>query len=260
MPNYPQPTEWFQNHFGDHSLAAMKAFVAAGRGAHERSLNAKIGSELKSNDAYGSFWLSLPEELVAHLTFLPAAEILRPHRSRYDLLVYNGAVIFPAKCASDSAGPDKLKLRTSRLRKQLFSLESRMVDEPLDFGDFDFDAESDTPPLVPDFGSATALILIAYDCTARGGLQHVYVGEATLLDDGTVNWLYREELPLLALSEGQATLTLVTDALAPRFYDAPLPESSLELREPGEDLDVEEIEGPQVAEDDKTEGTTDDGR
>lgn len=258
MPESPQPTKWFQDQFGDNSITAMKALAAAGHAAHERSLDAKAGSKLRTDDAYGSFWLSLPEELVSYLAFLPGVEILRPHRSRYDLLVYNGAVIFPAKCANDSAGPDKLKLRTSRLRKQLFALETRVADEPLDFGDFDFDfdPETDTPPLVPDFGSATALILVAYDCTARGGLQHIYVGEATLLDDGTVSWIYREELPLRALDYETILLSLVTDEPPTRFDDAPIPESILELRQPDANLEADEIEDPAVERD--ATGTTDD--
>ncbi len=259
MPDFPQPTEWFSSRFGDHSIEVMKALVAAGRAAHERSRDAKDGSKLKSNDAYGSsFWLCLPEELVNTLSFLPAAEILRPKRSRYDLLVFNGAVMFPAKCANDSGGPDKLKLRTSRLRTQLFSLESRFVHEVLDFGDFDFDAAKDTPPLVPDFGSATALVLIAYDCSARGGLQSIYIGEAKLLEDGTVNWLYREELPLRTLTEGPSALTLV-DSAAPRFDNAPIPEAALELRLPGENLNEEELVNPATAQTAST-GTGDDER
>ena len=260
MPDSPQPTEWLTSRFGNDSLAVMKALVAAGQAAHERSRDAKDGSRLKSNDAYGSsFWLCLPEELVSKLSFLPNAEILRPHRSRYDLLVFNGSVLFPAKCANDSGGPDNLKLRTSRLRTQLFSLETRSVDESLDFGDYDFDAESDTPPLVPDFGSATALILIAYDCSAHGGLQNIYIGEAKLLEDGTVNWLYREALPLRSLIEDPTTLTLV-DTETPRFDDAPIPETVLELRQPGENVDEEELKDPAATEEDSSTGTGDDDR
>lgn len=212
------PSEWFTNHFGDHSLAVMKALVAAGHAAHDRSLEAKTGSKLKTNDAYGAtFWISLPQELITHLAFLPGVEILHPHRSRYDLIVFNNTVVFPVKMGADSTGPDNIKLRPSAMRHRLFRLESRdSAMQPLDFAEFDFGQDSDTLPTAADFGSASSLALVAFDCTARGGLQHIYVGDAVMLEDGAVVWKYKEELPLAALAEETATVTLISDRLAPR--------------------------------------------
>lgn len=248
MPDSPEPTEWFENHFGDHSLDVMKALVAAGQSAHDRSLDAKAGSKLKSNDAYGSsFWLSLPEEIVAGLAFLPGAEIQKPQRSRYELIVFNGIVIFAAKCPGDSSGPDDIKLRPSRLRRDLFSLETRATaDDPLDFGDFDFETDEAGAHFVPGLGSASGLILVAYDCTARAGLQRVYVGDANLLEDGTVVWLYQEELPVHVLSDESTVLTLLADQPAPRFDDAPLPPTTLGLRVREETPEADELVGKDV--------------
>ena len=174
MPDSLTPSEWFNDHFGDHSLAVMKELVAAGQAAHIRSLEAKAGSKLRTNDAYGaSFWLVLPEEIVTHLTFLPGVEILKPRRGRYELIVFENAMLFPSRIGGDSAAPDSIKLRTSKVRHEMFSLESRTSpDEPLSFESLDYEDETVGPRYVADFGSATSLIFAAYDCSARGGLQH----------------------------------------------------------------------------------------
>ncbi len=236
------PSEWFINHFEDHSVAVMKALVAAGRSAHERSLEAKAGSRLKTNDAYGAtFWLSLPQELVAHLAFLPAAELLHPHRSRYDLIVFRDTVVLPVKMGADSTGPDNIKLRPSAVRQRLFRLEKReSAMQTLDFEEFDLGQDS----AATDFGSASSLALVAFDCTARGGLQHIYVGDALMMTDGAVIWTYKEELPLAALTGDTSSLTLISDRPAPRFDDATPPAPVLELRTPGDGNEVEEVADP----------------
>lgn len=90
------------------SQSVMLALAKAGRAAHERSLDAKTGSQLASNEAYGSFWVILPEEVSAHLAFLPGREVIRPTGSRYDLVVFDGTLIFPAKCGRGSSGADQL--------------------------------------------------------------------------------------------------------------------------------------------------------
>ena len=151
--------------------------------------------------------------------------------------------LFPSRSAV-TAAPDSIKLRTSKVRHEMFSLESRTsLDEPLSFESLDYEEETVGPRHVADFGSATSLIFAAYDCSARGGLQHVYVGDATLQEDGSVVWLYREELPMRAL-EDATTLTLITDEVAPRFDDSAPPTTTLEIRNPGENAEDEELADP----------------
>lgn len=231
MQKPPEPSEWFVSHFGEHSIAVMAALVAAGAQAQERSLEAKIGSQLRTNDAYGSFWLSLREEVVAHLAFLPGLETVRPTRGRYSLPVFDHVAIFSAKCPAGTAGPDRIKLRKSRVVANIFGIEKRITAQtPLDFSSLEDDEEAEALPPVPaSLGGATKLIFVAYDCTAQGGMQHIYIGEAALPEDGSVQWIYREELPLNAFSGVPAPLALVNDEPARRFDDAPLPVNVLEL-------------------------------
>lgn len=258
MNELPEPSPWFINHFGEHSQSAMLALTRAGRAAHERSLDAKTGSQLTSNEAYGSFWVILPEEVSAHLAFLPGREVVRPTGSRYDLVVFNGTLVFPAKCGRGSSGADRIRLGRSEFRRRVFSLEDEVSKNMKGQLEFDFDLEGDLDAAVKDgsFGSATRVSLVAYDVSARGGLQHIYVGEANLEASGLVTWHYREKLPLHLLDgEGPALAGLSEPSVA-RFDDAPLPESELTLRNPSE-LPSTNIDTGAVAKT-GTEGATDD--
>ncbi|MCT2977624.1 hypothetical protein EFN79_02360 [Propionibacterium freudenreichii] len=243
MSELPEPSAWFTEHFGEYSQRVMLALANAGRAAHERSLDAKTGSQLATNEAYGSFWVSLPEEVVAHLDFLPGHEVIRPAGSRYDLIVFDGTLIFPAKCGRGSCAVDRIRLGQSGLRRRVFSLEDNTVSVRQEQLDFDFSLDNDLDAALKDgsFGSATRVVLIAYDASARGGLQHVYVGDAALDSSGLVTWRYREELPLRLL-DGEGTALAGLGELAARFDDAPLPESDLTLRSTSELLSGEDDE------------------
>ena len=227
------PTPWFFGKFGAHSVDVMAALIAAGYSAHERSLDAKAGSQLKSNDAYGSFWLSLREEIVSNLRFLPGVDKVRPTRGRYELPLYNGMVLFGSKVPVGT-DPDKIKLKNSGVTKSVFSLEGRGVsDQPLDFSSLGYEEtqEDYLPPLPASFSNATSLLYLAFECSARAGLRRVSVGDATLLDDGHVRWLHREELPLAAFSADWSVPRLVDDAPPRRFDDGPIPAVELSLRD-----------------------------
>lgn len=258
MNELPEPSPWFIDRFGEHSQSVMLALAKAGRAAHERSLDAKAGSQLTSNEAYGSFWVILPEEVATHLAFLPGREVVRPTGSRYDLVVFADTLVFPAKCGRGSSGADRIKLGRSEFRRRVFSLEEatgRYLQEQLEF-DFGLEGDLDATVKGGSFGTATRVSLVAYDVSARGGLQHVYVGEATLDSTGLLTWHYREELPLRLLDGEGVVLVGLGEAGSGRFDDAPLPENDLTLRASGElpstDIDTEPAAGT------GTEGDSDD--
>ena len=237
----PEPSQWFVDHFGDHSQRVMLALASAGRLAHERSLDAKAGSQLTTNEAYGSFWVSLPEEVVAQLEFLPdvkwsvplAAVTTFPSCSTARLsFLPSAGEGHPAPIESDW-GSRSSAVGCSPWRARL---PSPSRSNSISISSF----EGDLGSAIGDgsFGSATRVSLVAYDCSAQGGLQHVYVGEATLDSSGLVTWHHREELPLVLLNGEGAALAGLGDHRATRFDDAPLPESTLTLRGPGESEDV----------------------
>ena len=257
MNELPEPSPWFTDHFGEHSQRVMLALAKAGRAAHARSLDAKTGSQLTSNEAYGAFWVILPEEVAEHLAFLPGREVVRPTGSRYDLVVFDGTLVFPAKCGRGSSDADRIKLGQSDFRRRVLSLKASAAHNTQEQMEFDFGLKTDLDAAIKDgsFGSATRVSLVAYDVSARGGLQHIYVGDATLESSGLVTWLYREELRLLLLDGEGVALVGLGDPSAARFDDAPLPENDLTLRAPGA-LPTGDI-GAETSVETRTEGVTD---
>lgn len=236
MNELPEPSTWFASRFGEHSQRVMLGLANAGRAAHERSLDAKAGSQLTSNEAYGSFWVILPEEVAAHLAFLPERQVIRPAGSRYSLVVCAGTLVFPAKCGRGSSGANRIKLGRSDFRRRVLSLEHGSGDGVQEQLEFDFHSKGDLNAAVKEgsFGSVSRVVLVAYDVSARGGLLHVYVGEATLDSSGLVTWNHQEELPLRLLDGEGVTLVGLGQAGVGRFDDAPIPENHLTLRASGE--------------------------
>lgn len=244
MSDVPEPSQWFVDRFGDHSQMVMLGLANAGRAAHERSLDAKIGSQLATDEAYGSFWVSLPQEVVNFLDFLPGREVVRPSGSRYDLVVFDGTLVFPAKCGRGSSGSGRIKLGQSAFRNRALSLEngaSRKLEDQLDLL-LEFDSDLETVVNDGSFGSAHRVALVAYDASSQSGLQHVYIGDATLGPTGRVIWDYLEELPLDLLDGPGAALAALGEPPSARFDDAPLPEDVLILRRPSEGIENEDSE------------------
>lgn len=244
MSDWPEPSQWFNDRFGEHSLEVMLGLANAGRAAHERSQDAKGGSRLETDEAYGSFWVILPQEVANHLSFLSGREVIRPSKSRYDLVVFEGTLVFPAKCGRGSSGPERIKLAPSAFRNRVLNLDGAAQSKPPDQLDLGYELEENLETAIKDgtFGSAERVALVVYDASARSGLQSVWAGEATLDASGRVNWHYVEELPLHLLDGPGVALAALSESGLARFDDAPLPENVLSLRRRGEPAGDESTE------------------
>jgi hypothetical protein len=84
---------------------------------------------------------------------------------------------------------------------------------------------------VADDSSPEAIVvLVAYDCDPRSGLQRICIGEADYnTRDGLITWRYREDLPLRTMR--RAHLAPVADKSDESFDDAPEPSLPMALRE-----------------------------
>lgn len=213
-------TSFMERHFGEDSQAVSAALVAAGGEAHTRSLDAKIGSRLKSNHAYGStFWLALPQEVVARLLpILDGAVPFPPRAAPYELLVWNGIAILPVKVMETSKRDNRMRARISDLRSRLTKVNVLAAPHPTLFDDldeftldeFEEEARKVAEAARSALGNmATKMVVAAYQCNPKGGLRVVRVGIATLDADGHINFSDSEQLSLIEPSDTGAKPTVV---------------------------------------------------
>ena len=198
---------FMERHFGEDSQLVAAALVDAGNEAHTRSLDAKIGSRLKSNHAYGStFWLALPQEVVARLQrILDGAVPFPPRGAPYELLVWNGIAILPVKVMEASKRDSRMRARISDLRSRLTRVnlpktpEPTLFDDPAGFAldEFEEEARKVAEAAQSAIGNiANKMVVAAYRCSPKSGLQVVRVGVATLDPDGHINFSDSEQLSL----------------------------------------------------------------
>jgi hypothetical protein len=198
-----------ERQFGEFAEEAIRVLIDAGHTTHVRSAEAKDASRLTSNEVYGaSFWLNLPRQVSGRLEpVLPNVVRIRPASSRYSLLVWNGTVIFPVKVMDRTAKrADSMRVRVSDLRRQLFALNPPAEPDYTLFdlinGSNESDAQHRAEAIADDSrvalgSSADSMMIVAYVCTADGGLQAVHVGSGTLDSDGYIRWTERQSLSLL---------------------------------------------------------------
>lgn len=204
-----------ERRFGVLAPAVTAALVAAGKEAHTRSLDAKFGSRLKTNHAYGgTYWLALPEEVVARLLpILEAAVPYPPQGSQYELVLWNGIAILPVKVIDGAARDGRMRARTSDLRSRLTSVnpphapEPTLLDDLDGFGadDFELKALARVESARKVLGDvAQTIVVAAYACNPKSGLQVVHVGVATLDADGFIHFSDSQRLSVLDLPNTSA--------------------------------------------------------
>lgn len=230
---------FMERHFGEGSQRVAAALVDAGNEAHARSLDAKTGSRLRTNHAYGStFWLALPQEVVARLlTILDGAVPFPPRGAPYELLVWNGIAILPVKVLEASKRDSRMRARISDLRSRLTRVnlpkapEPTLFDDPEEFAldEFEEQARKAAEAAQAAIGNiAEKMVVAAYRCSPKSGLQIVRVGIATLDSDGHINFSDSERLSLVQSSVPASKPTAVAGET---FDSAPRPKPLLEVVE-----------------------------
>jgi hypothetical protein len=228
---------FMERHFGTAAAAVSAALVSAGQEAHTRSMDAKAGSRLRSNHAYGStFWLALPEEVVDRLGPLLTGSIpFPPDGAQYELLVWNDIAILPVKVIDGGTRGGRMRARISHLRTRLTSVNMPGTPEPTLFDDmtgFELDEfEAEAMKVVQSARAAlanmaTTMLLVAYACNANSGLQTVQVGIATLDADGFINFSDSQQL---SINEPTLTTNKPVPVAGDTFDSAPRPKPLLEV-------------------------------
>lgn len=242
--------KWELDRFGRAADELRDRIPAALQAAHSRARAAYIGAALSSNDAYGGpLWLIQHEELVAHTAGL--GKVIRPPRSRYELRVVNGVVLYPWRYASDRTALEEAQLRkpVSGVRRSLFDALASDVPAPLPtLFDDQFDEAAEVPPVADEFDPQYArLVLVAYASNPQSGILAIRWGEADLLDDGRLRWGPHYPLPLQPPQADAGRVAGTGSGPTPpirpvrpagpaagrRFDDAPLDEPVLGRQTPG---------------------------
>ncbi len=228
---------FMERHFGEAAEAVGDALVAAGSEAHSRSLDAKTGSRLATNHAYGStFWLALPHEVVARLMpILEGAAPFPPAGSPYDLLVWRDIAILPVKVMETGKRGGRMRARLSDLRARLTKINVAAAPEPTLFDDaFALDEHDEQARKAAEAARtaigniASKMVVAAYACNPTSGLRVVKVGLATFDAEGHINFTDSEQLPL---TRSQTPMAKPKPVIGESFDAAPRPKPLLEAVE-----------------------------
>lgn len=228
---------FMERHFGEFAEAVSAGLVAAGQEAHTRSLDAQEGSRLTTNQPYGStFWLALPQEVVQRLSqVLDGATPFPPRGSQYELLLWNRLAILPVKVIDGASRGDRLRVRTSRLRTNLTSVNVPRPPDPtlfdeneeLHVDDPEHSALAAIEAARQALGNkATTTIVAAYSCNPKSGVQAVRVGIGTLNAEGFIDFTDSQRLSLV---DSASTAGRPMPVAGETFDAAPRPKPRLEV-------------------------------
>jgi hypothetical protein len=204
-------TGWSDRKFGtDAATALAKQLPLALQAAHSRALAAHQAGGLSSNDAYGGVLaLAQHEEIVDRASEIAGATVHKPPRSRYKLLMANGALIFPWRYASDLSDPlsvAQLRRPVSQLRQDLFALgpeptwqQPTLEEDEEEAADRAERAHRRETLLEALTALEASLVVVAYASNPRAGILDIQWGDAALLDHGYLEWRHVEPLPVTTL-------------------------------------------------------------
>lgn len=206
-----RPSAWARERFGDAAEDLLREIPAALLAAHRRAYDSYVGLGVQTKEAYGLIWKVQHEELVARLRGLEGARVFKPRGARYELVMIDNVVLYPWRYADGNLTPlEYAQMKLSDIRRTLLSLtDDTEADEqlPLDSAatpDEELEAEreqarEETRQLL----AGLRVVLIAYASNPHSGILSTEWGDPAGADEnGRVNWLHHESLPVLAGEEG----------------------------------------------------------
>lgn len=225
------PSPWMDEAFGDSGAAVASALARAAATAQTDGQEAKAGSRLRTNEPYGAtVWIAFAHEVAAELESAGAV-LVHPRGCRYQLAVVGSTLILAVKLSASSNGVAEMTI-DSAVRRRVLELKSTGSEATLDFGDdFELVGPDGQPVVDSEFGPAKRAVLVVMEGNARGGVQHLHIGDVRL-EGAFVSWLHREELPVVEASHlGLAALEL--ERAAESFTAGAVPSMDLGLATAG---------------------------
>lgn len=227
-----EPSTFMHRQFAELSDAVSAALVEAGWEAHARSADAKDGSRLETNHAYGgTLWLAIHEEVTARLApILNGAVSIATEGGQYHVLVWQGVMILPVTVKEHRGRDGHLLTRVSGLRDRLMGVNMPAPSDPTLFGEEDdYEVQLRIVEAAREqLGGVTTTVVVAYRCSPTTGIEFVEAGLATLGEDGSILFTESERLEITPTSIVQPQPIL---AGGEAFSSAPMPKPALGLVE-----------------------------
>jgi hypothetical protein len=226
-----QPTAWMLETFGADSAGVATALARAATAAQSDGHDAKTGSRLRTNEAYGAAtWLAFANHAADELEDL-GGEAIRPKRCRYRVGIVGNTLVLATKLAASSKGIDDMRIG-SAIRQRILRLAPVQTHTTLDLGDWEpRDAEGH---VVKDseFGAADRAVLVVMEGSVRSGVERICIGDVRIDADGSVLWAHREQLPTTVTEVAAAGLVaLEIEQTTDSFAAGDAPEAPLTLVE-----------------------------
>jgi hypothetical protein len=228
---------WLIERFGTDGTKLRSGITEMLQFCHNRMSEAQERAPMQSQAVYGQIWRAVHDQILERYRSLPTAQVYRPKKAPYKIMVVNGTALFPWRYAHDavtqldqaSFGPD-----VSPTRKAI--LAGAALPDMLPLGEV---ANSELPAEEAEeitlyrtaFRDAAAehpVVVLAYASNPTALLNTIWGDARQLRDDGTLQWGWRE------LLYSQPTATDSGQAPAknnrPNFASAPLPKPLVTAR------------------------------
>lgn len=204
--------EWAGRRFGAAASDLGQAIALGIQEAHRRALLAHLGSELKTNDAYGAaLMVTQHEQLIAAAEGLPGVVIRKPTgvASRFPYVVVEdmAVVLMPWRFSNTRAKrriDARMSTPVSVLRKSLLSLgagaqaSTQLVLEQSMLDTDELEAQlAEEEEVSAQLASFGRVVTVAFGSNPTDGLFELGWGDAELVSEetGDVHWHSWEALP-----------------------------------------------------------------
>lgn len=232
---------WALKTLGSDGVLVREQVPAIIRACHDKMANAQAEADMKHAGPYGYIWRRCLVEFSTVLGQLPSAEIIPVPRAGYNLISFNGVVLFPWRFARErSVDLASKRFAISESRVSFFREKHVTSQPPLDF-EFEHSEltaeeedllkflDAERKALAGVLSDNPRVVVIPYSSNPVA-LHSIRWGEATLGEDGFLNFESLESL----LDIGRSALAAV-DPVGESFDDGPIPRPLLGAKDNEED-------------------------
>ena len=92
---YRERRAWLLERFGSDGQSLRDGIPAMLRECHFGMADAQKVAPMRSRAVYGQIWRAMHDAIEEEFGSLPTAQLLRPSRAPYKVLVVNGTIVFP---------------------------------------------------------------------------------------------------------------------------------------------------------------------